>query len=94
MVELRGVISNNSSLTGKINETSGVIKGSIFRSATDPSYDEYEGSYEVTPSVDPQQLETENKVMKENVNIKSIPFYKVSNIHHGNTVIIGGTINE
>lgn len=57
---------------------------------THGEYDTYDGSYEITPRTYPQTLETENKMMSDNVLVHKIPFSKVSNIHNGFTVNIGG----
>lgn len=48
----------------------------------------YEGSYEVTPTVDGSVLHTAKKVMEKDVNIKAIPFYEVSNQFDGETIYI------
>lgn len=50
---------------------------------------EYEGEYIVIPTVENQTLETENKVLKENVLVTAIPYFEVSNIANGITVYIG-----
>lgn len=55
-------------------------------------YDFYEGNYNIIPTVNPQILYTENKVMENNLNIQSIPYYEVSN-NNGKTVYIGGDLN-
>lgn len=55
-------------------------------------YNFYDGSYNITPTVNPQILYTENKIMEHNLNIQSIPYYEVSN-NDGKTVYIGGNIN-
>ena len=52
----------------------------------------YAGPYSVTPSPDAQTLETEGLVMQEDVNIRSIPFFEVSNTVGGTTVYIGKEI--
>lgn len=49
----------------------------------------YDGDYTVTPKVEPQTLPTKGKVMLDNMSIKSIPFYDVSNTSGGSTVYIG-----
>lgn len=49
----------------------------------------YDGSYEVTPSVDAQTLETAGKLMEDDTKIKAIPVYEVSNTAGGTTVYIG-----
>ena len=51
--------------------------------------DPYEGSYEVTPQVEAQVLPTRRKTMKENLTVKSIPFFNVGNASGGSTVYIG-----
>lgn len=61
----------------------------------DPSYvPTYEGTYDVTPKVIQQTLETENKKMLDNVTIKQIPYYEVSNIYDGKTIYIGSDLND
>lgn len=52
----------------------------------------YGGSYEITPKINAQEMQTEGKTMLENVTIKSIPFHKVGNASGGNTVHIGDDI--
>lgn len=53
--------------------------------------DPYEGEYIVTPSGESQILETENKKMLNDVQVKAIPYYDVSN-EYGRTIYIGGDI--
>lgn len=50
---------------------------------------DYNGEYEVTPDEEEQTLFTKNKSMKDDVIIKAIPTYEVSN-STGTTFIIGG----
>lgn len=52
--------------------------------------EKYEGNYEIVPKIQEQKLLTKNKLLTEDVTIKSIPVIKVSNASGGNTVIIGG----
>ena len=49
----------------------------------------YEGSYIVTPAVTGQILTTEQRIMRKDLVIEKIPFYKVSNNKGGDTVTIG-----
>lgn len=49
---------------------------------------EYEGSYEVTPRVEGQRLETAKKIMKEDLLVNSIPYFEVTNSANGKTVTI------
>lgn len=49
----------------------------------------YAGPCTVTPSVEPQTLETAGKLMEEDMQIKAIPFWETSNTAGGSTVYIG-----
>ena len=49
----------------------------------------YTGEYNVTPKIESQMLPTKEKVMAEDVTIKAIPFFNVSNTSGGSTVYIG-----
>lgn len=49
----------------------------------------YEGDYEVTPKVDEQTLPTADKLLLEDVKIKKIPYFEVSNNSGGITASIG-----
>lgn len=49
----------------------------------------YKGSYEVTPSVESQEMLTKNKMMDKDVTIKAIPYAEVSNTSGGCTISIG-----
>ena len=51
---------------------------------------EYAGPYEVVPDLNAQTLETAGQLMREDVTIKPIPIYEISNTSGGTTVIIGG----
>lgn len=53
-------------------------------------YERYDGDYSVTPKFEQQRLQTKNKVMDFDVDVKTIPLEKVANSSGGNTVIIGG----
>lgn len=50
--------------------------------------EEYEGSYEVTPKLEEQILQTAEKVMTNDLKIKEIPYAEVTNPAGGTTVII------
>lgn len=49
--------------------------------------DEYQGPYDVIPKVNPQQLATQSKLMRENVTVWGIPYEEVHN-QYGITVTI------
>lgn len=51
--------------------------------------DVYDGEYLITPKISQQTLDTESKVMEDNVTVKGIPCYTTSNSYGGDTVYIG-----
>ena len=53
---------------------------------------EYQGVYDVTPKVVEQKMGTKDKLMRDDVTIKSIPFFNVSNASGGSTVYIGNEV--
>lgn len=64
-----------------------VLKGTL-RASTE-IIDTYDGSYEVTPRVHAQTLETEGKKMADDVTVYEIPVTRTSNLQGGLTVLIG-----
>ena len=54
--------------------------------------EKYTGDYIVTPKVESQVMHTSGKVMEEDVTVKSIPFFNVSNTSGGSTVFIGSEV--
>jgi hypothetical protein len=52
----------------------------------------FEGEYTVTPKVTEQIIATKNRLMLNDVTVKSIPFFNVSNTSGGNTVYIGNEV--
>lgn len=55
--------------------------------------EKYKGEYEVTPTVDGGTLQTANKFLENDINIKPIPFYEVSNNFDGQTIYIAKELN-
>ena len=52
----------------------------------------YEGPYEVTPKVTAQTLPTAKKLMREDVSVRAIPYFGVSNPAGGNTIYIANEV--
>lgn len=52
----------------------------------------YDGDYTVTPKVAAQTMKTKGKAMVDDVTIKAIPFFNVSNTSGGSTVYIAREI--
>lgn len=83
---LSGVIKTEGSLLGAI-KSEGILEGSL---SMPSGYDDYTGPYDVIPKVIPRSLDTADKHLADNITIKAIPYYEVSNLHNGKTIIIGG----
>lgn len=49
---------------------------------------QYEGDYEVIPKVTSQVLKTKQKVMTDDLTVKEVPVYEVSNTSGGTTIYI------
>lgn len=54
--------------------------------------EQYDGNYEVTPTSQQQTLQTKDRLMNDDIEIKPIPYYDVSN-EFGRTIYIGGNVN-
>jgi len=80
MKELKGVIKQQR-LTAAMREIT-----------TRPTAERFPGPYEVTPVVKGQTLETKDKIMSDDLKIRDIPKYAVSNNSNGITVTIGKEI--
>ena len=94
--EVQGTISNQDKLIGTIESNLSVV-GSI--SSRDNlialiegntiSYPSYDGDYIVIPKArEEQTLETKNKVTRDNITVKEIPYHETLN-EYGYTITIG-----
>ena len=71
-----GIVHSRESLVGKLGiSTSGIT-------------DQYSGPYVVIPKVEEQVLKTKQKVMTNDLTVKGVPVYEVSNTSGGTTVYI------
>lgn len=90
MNKLIGSVTSGQLLTGKLSETTPVIGVVSVGSAFVP--DIYDGDYIIVPKADEEQeLQTKDKLLKENVTVKAVPYYEVSNLT-GNTVFIASEV--
>ena len=76
----------------KVEFTRGQSFGVDFGQLTEvgKEYEHYAGNYDVVPGRDGTVLETQDKVMDDDVTVHPIPFFRVSNPAGGNTCYIGG----
>lgn len=89
VIDMTGTLSNTSNnVSGKISGNS-ILSGNL-NMAAGPSFDVYDGSYEITPDTDNNiVLDSKLKFLHYDVVIKQIPYYETSN-QTGTTVYIGG----
>lgn len=85
---LVGKITAQGCLSARIN-IGGSLLGTVVHAI---GYTDYTGAYEVTPKVTEQSLKTKDKHMTDDVTIKSIPFFNVSNTSGGSTAYIGSEV--
>lgn len=83
---LFGVLIPSGLLSGSIRQSSNLM-GKI---AITVDHEYYVGEYDVTPKIEQQVLSTNDKLMTDDITVKAIPFYEVSNPQGGTTFIIGG----
>ena len=76
-----------STIKYKSNNTWNKLTNIKIQSSDLPSYT---GDYTVTPTLEEQILETNNKKMNDNITVNKIPVKEESNLSGGITLIIGG----
>lgn len=87
--EIKGTISGNGAVRGTIS-TSGGLSGTLsVGSITVNTVADYEGSYDVTPLITSQILQTQNKRMVNDLTIEMIPTREINNAYGGVTFIVG-----
>lgn len=79
-MNIKGTVRTKSTIYGTVN-VGAVIEKEV---------EYYEGSYEIKPDINSQVMPTKNKVMRDDVTIKAIPYAEVTNLANGITVTIGG----
>ena len=90
-VSINGTVIPSASIAGKVSGscTTGTI--SIGKLGIVRCYHgKYTGYYTVIPSVSGEVLETNGKVLKDDITVRPIPYYVTSNLSGGYTVNIGG----
>lgn len=87
---LTGSLARRRSLTGRLASIGG-LTGRLAAAYTVPP-EAYDGPYEATPMTVDQKLNTKEKYMNDDMSIRSIPYFDVSNTSGGSTVYIGTEI--
>lgn len=86
--ELNGTLTSAGLLHGTLVGDHHKIQGTLTIPST-PGLDLYDGSYEVTPRLYAQSLDTDGKLMRDDVTVYEIPVTRTTNPHGGQTVLIG-----
>lgn len=79
-------------LVGILRKRQSMVGSAHINTVVSPDLPIYAGTYEVTPDTKEQTLPTANKVMREDLTIKKIPYAEVSNSSGGTTVTIGNEV--
>lgn len=82
--KLIGTIQSGLSVVGTVSGNSSLVATIVPSTITYPNYD---GDYIIIPQVNEQTLETKNKITRENIEIKEIPYSETSN-EYGFTITI------
>ena len=61
---------------------------SVVEVVKEEDHEIYEGPYSLTPKIDEQEFNTNNKLMVQNLYVNAIPYYEVENLSGGYTVSI------
>ena len=82
--KLKGTIEEGLHVLGTISGNNSLIATIVPSTITYPNYD---GEYVITPKIEEQILETKNKLTRENIEVKEIPYRETSN-EYGYTITI------
>ena len=91
--QLSGTLTSVGRLSGSLAGDHHKISGSLTIPNT-PGLEVYGGPYEVTPKAwDAQILQTDGKLMTDDVTVFKVPYYETSNVFDGLTVFIAEDSN-
>ena len=86
--ELSGTLTSVGRLHGTLVGDHHVVQGTLTIPST-PGLELYGGPYEVTPKAwEEQILETEGKLMSDDVTVFKVPYYETINLFDGKTAYI------
>ena len=85
--ELIGSLKSSGQLSGFLSASKGISGLLTIPSAA--GVELYDGSYEVTPRLYAQYLDTDGKLMEDDVTVYEIPVTRTTNPTGGLTVLIG-----
>lgn len=82
--KLKGTIQSGLSVLGSISGNDSLVATIVPSTISFPNYD---GEYIIVPKVEEQILDTKNKITRENIEVKEIPYLETSN-EYGYTITI------
>lgn len=86
--ELHGTLTSVGRLHGSLVADHHIVQGALTIPTT-PGLELYGGPYEVTPKAwEEQVLETEGKLMADDVTVFRVPYYETINLFDGKTAYI------
>ena len=86
--ELNGTLTSSGLLHGTLVGDHHKVQGTL-TSPTTPGLELYGGPYEVTPKAwEEQVLQTEGKLMADDVTVFKVPYYETINLFDGKTAYI------
>lgn len=88
MDHINGTLNGAGRISGTLTGGS-KLSGTLSNSSGGRTYPHYDGEYEVTPRLYEQSLETNGKLMDNNVTVFEIPITRTTNPTGGQTVLIG-----
>lgn len=83
-LKIKGTIRTGANIKGNISNNN-ILKAQIIGSVAD--YPNYDGEYEIIPKTTSQTLETKNKITREDIKVKEIPYSETPNVY-GRTISI------
>ena len=90
--ELSGKLTSSGRLHGSLVSDHHIVQGTLTIPST-PGLELYGGPYEVTPKAwEEQILQTDGKLMTDDVTVFRVPYYETSNLFDGKTAYIAEEI--
>lgn len=88
-ININGSLSSNSNLIAKVENINNL--DASLNIGGSGSYLDYSGSYDIIPNQNNQTLQTENRVLRQDLLVEKIPYFETSN-DYGKTVYIGSEV--
>ncbi len=97
MSNINGVVHGTNTIIGNVNSNfsesvKNKLQGDLHTSLNpvDNHIPFYNGSYQITPTLEAQELQTSSRILENNIRVLGIPFSETVNSSGGKTAVIGG----